>query len=82
MDRQTAVEWYFQESTKILLELGQTDMSFEEFREKQIAIFKQAKAMEREQIYETFVDGSERGTKDIPFNCEQYFTQTYGGTNG
>jgi hypothetical protein len=37
--------------------------------------------LEREQIEEAFVDGSERGTKDIPFNCEQYFTQTYGGTN-
>ena len=32
---------------------------------------------EREAIENAFVAGSERGTKDIPFNCEQYFTQTY-----
>lgn len=32
---------------------------------------------EREQHYKTFIAGSERGTKDIPFNCEQYFDQTY-----
>jgi len=32
---------------------------------------------EREQIMEAFVAGSERGTKDIPFNCEQYYSQTF-----
>lgn len=32
---------------------------------------------EREAIMNAFVAGSERGTKDTPFNCEQYFTQTY-----
>ena len=32
---------------------------------------------EREQILNAFVAGDERGTKEIPFNCEQYYTQTY-----
>lgn len=32
---------------------------------------------EREQIENAFVAGSERGTKDIPFNCEQYYLQNY-----
>ena len=32
---------------------------------------------EREQIYNAFVAGDERGTKDIPFNCEQYYSQTF-----
>lgn len=32
---------------------------------------------EREQILNAFVAGDERGTKDIPFNCEQYYNQTY-----
>jgi len=36
---------------------------------------------EREQHYDTFVAGSERGTKEIPFNAEQYFDQTYSSTN-
>ena len=34
-------------------------------------------AKEKEDIMNAFVAGSERGTKDIPFNAEQYFTQTY-----
>jgi hypothetical protein len=33
--------------------------------------------IEKEQIYNAFVAGSERGTGEIPFNCEQYFDQTY-----
>ena len=33
---------------------------------------------EREQIYEAFVAGDERGTGEIPFNCEQYYQQKYG----
>jgi len=32
---------------------------------------------EREQILEAFVAGDERGTKEIPFNCEQYYNQTF-----
>lgn len=32
---------------------------------------------EKEQIMEAFVAGDERGTKEIPFNAEQYFQQTY-----
>lgn len=32
---------------------------------------------ERQQHYDTFCAGSERGTGEIPFNCEQYFTQTF-----
>jgi len=32
---------------------------------------------EREDIKNAFVAGDERGTKDIPFNAEQYFEQTF-----
>ena len=39
--------------------------------------FEQALQMERKQIEEAFVAGDERGTKDIPFNAEQYYTQTF-----
>lgn len=35
-------------------------------------------ATEREQLYQAFVAGDERGTGDIPFNCEQYYQQKYG----
>jgi len=45
----------------------------DESREK----FKLALEKEREQIENAFVAGSERGTGNIPFNCEQYYTQNY-----
>lgn len=32
---------------------------------------------EKEQIYEAFVDGDNRGDNEIPFNCEQYYNQKY-----
>ncbi len=32
---------------------------------------------ERQDIQDSFVAGSERGTGEIPFNCEQYFNQTF-----
>jgi len=38
----------------------------------------QAKAMHRQEIEDAFVAGSERGINNIPFNCEQYYTQTFG----
>lgn len=40
-------------------------------------MLKKAQDKEKEQIYNAFVAGSKRGTEEIPFNCEQYFTQTY-----
>ena len=48
------------------------------YADKYIAnIFNKAIQMEREQIEEAFVAGDERGTKGIPFNAEQYYTQTF-----
>ena len=32
---------------------------------------------ERADLEDAFVSGSERGTNNIPFNCEQYFIQTF-----
>lgn len=33
--------------------------------------------IEREQIKDAFVSGSLRGKGEIPFNCEQFYSQTY-----
>lgn len=32
---------------------------------------------EKEVIMTAFVDGDNRGTNDIPFNCEQYYSQKF-----
>jgi hypothetical protein len=64
MSKQTAVEWLI---AQILKERKILDLDVES-----------AKKMEREQIQDAFVAGDERGTNEIPFNAEQYYTQTYG----
>lgn len=38
---------------------------------------KESLPIEREIIENAFVAGDERGTKDIPFNAEQYYNQTF-----
>lgn len=38
---------------------------------------KKAKQMHKEEILDAFVAGDERGTGEIPFNCEQYYNQTF-----
>ena len=64
MAQQTAVEWLI-EQVEDFIGLIPVD------------IIQQAKEMEKQQIEDAFVAGDERGTKDIPFNAEQYYTQTY-----
>ena len=66
MAQQTAVEWLISQ-----LYISEDSIWFKEIRE-------QVKEMEKQQIEDAFVAGDERGTKDIPFNAEQYYTQTYG----
>ena len=43
-------------------------------------LYIQIKEVEYEQIMDAFVAGDERGTGEIPFNAEQYYTQTYSRT--
>ncbi len=69
MSKQTAVEW-------LIAQIKQTvSMSGKVYE-----LERQAKQLEREQVENAFVAGDERGTKNIPFNAEQYYTQTYGKT--
>jgi len=64
LSKQTSVEWLI---SQILKEGKILDLDVEA-----------AKAMHRQENEDSFVAGSERGTNDIPFNCEQYYTQTFG----
>jgi len=67
MAQQTAVEWLHLK----LKEWANLHSGFD-------TLVEQAKEMFQPQIEDAFVAGDERGTKDIPFNAEQYYTQTYG----
>jgi hypothetical protein len=59
----------YRRSKSVNLHLGAWNMIIEKIKE--------SLPQEREQIEQAFVAGDERGTKDIPFNAEQYFTETF-----
>jgi hypothetical protein len=44
---------------------------------KSIALLESLLPDERETILSAFVAGDQRGTNDIPFNAEQYYSQTF-----
>lgn len=69
--KQTAVRWLINYFSK--LQKDGEKMTWQQI----IDITNLALQMEREQIEEAFVAGDERGTNDIPFNAEQYYTQTF-----
>ncbi len=81
MAQQTAVKWFIDE-----IESKGEAWENASIRKIQISIDvsgylelkRQANKMFEQQIEDAFVAGDERGTKDIPFNAEQYYTQTYG----
>lgn len=73
--KQTAVQWLTDRLCEILGDKC-NELTQEQTLANHYAI-KQALQMEREQIEEAFVAGDERGTKDIPFNAEQYYTKTF-----
>ena len=80
MAQQTAVEWLIEQLVK-------ADKELEGRRKNEDAtilklnptkIFKQAKAMEKEQIMDSYIMGS-YDMADKMFRPEQYYNETYGG---
>jgi hypothetical protein len=65
MTKQTAVEWLLQ----------QMDLQTISKYDKQLV---QAKEMEKEQIIDAYKFGN---LSDVYFKPEQYYNETYGGTN-
>jgi hypothetical protein len=71
--KQTAVEWLIQ---NIVEDQTIKAKSMSEW----IKIFEQAKAMEKEQITDSYIMGSyDMAAKE--FRPEQYYNETYGGDN-
>jgi hypothetical protein len=68
--KQTAVEWYIEQ--RDMLE----SVSIEEYWERKKSINEQAKQMEKEQI----VESHHEGYYSFSHSGEQYYNETYGGT--
>jgi hypothetical protein len=73
----TAVEWLISELSQLHTQYIKGIFDEPQTMKRKAEIIEQAKEMEKEQIKEAFVAGDERGTGEIPFNCEQYYQQTF-----
>jgi hypothetical protein len=78
MSKQTAIEWLYSELSKN----NNSNDSIESRIYKEMEIRKQAKAMEKEQIIDSFGVGCQvESTRLIGYHkmAEQYYNETYGG---
>ena len=77
MAQQTAVEWYAEQSEKILIDLAKNNNTFQlELCLHGLNVLEvQAKQKEREQIENAYIDGHNYPNRIA--DSEQYYTQTY-----
>ena len=79
MAQQTAVEWFEKNISKYIS--YHYDKAYEEHDEV-TKILEQAKAMEKEQIYEAYRKGVEEDVYNNPLKTgEQYYNETYKTSN-
>jgi hypothetical protein len=69
----SAVEWYENRIFILQIQLEKKEISLGEYSVTRVELFKQAKAMEKEQIIEAHSDGRKRQIE----NSEQYYNETF-----
>ena len=79
--KETAIEFYEKELTKLLISLENNEMSIGVFAVKKFDLFGQAKQLEKQQITYAFLDGK-LCAKTNNIDSEQYYNEQYGGENG
>ena len=78
--KQTAVQWYAIESGKLEVERAKGYLTFSQMFDKMLEILKQAKAMEKEQIMNAFVECWKANVPDgieCKLDAEQYYNETF-----
>ncbi len=77
----SAVEWYENRIFILQIQLEKKEISLGEYAVKRVELFKQAKAMEKEQIMNAHIDGSNEGLRftgsKLIKTAEQYYNQTF-----
>lgn len=68
--KQTAVQWYAIESGKLEVERAKGYLTFSQMFDKMLEILKQAKAMEKEQIRDAYMEGY---LEEIPNPSESHY---------
>jgi hypothetical protein len=77
MSKQTAVEWLFQETLGITLQLTTKRISYRYWELQMVKLHEQAKEMEKEQIIKTWYDCKLSIIERNPTDAEQYYNETF-----
>ena len=85
-NKQSALEWYYNEIGKLFNQFIVDKITIYEFRNQQLKLKQQAKAMHKEEIIEAFDEGQEYEYQyhiDLTpkFYSETYYNETFGGNN-
>ena len=78
--KQTAVEFYSQEEIKLTLDFLENKITQLEYGIKKLRLVEQAKAMEKEQIKDAFVECWKANVPDgieCKLDAEQYYIETF-----
>jgi hypothetical protein len=74
-NKQTAVEWLFKEILGLTLQLENRRISHRSWELQMVKLYEQAKEMEKQQILIAY----DMGDRDVRYQPEQYYNETYGG---
>jgi hypothetical protein len=80
--KQTAVEWFANESWQLKVQLDNQEISVDEYAVAYVRLLYKAKEMEKEQIINSFWNGDNTdctSEQNIEEFAEQYYNETYGG---
>jgi HEPN domain-containing protein len=78
--KQTAVEWYAVQAMQLEIQRGKGIITISQMLNELSNILEQAKAMEKEQIKDAFVQCWKANVPDViecKLDAEQYYTETY-----
>jgi len=80
MKKQTAVEWLYDTIDNELIDFLESRIDVNELSVAMLKAKEQAKAMEKEQIAEAYIDGEDDETnrRVLKRADEQYYNETYG----
>jgi predicted secreted protein len=81
-NKQTAVEWLFEERLGLTLQLENRKISHKYWELQMVKLYEQAKEMEKQQIIDAHNQGYADGYRDNGNSPIEYYEQTYRGKDG
>jgi len=82
--QQTAVEWFSNKTWRLKVQLENEEISVGEYAVSYVRLLYKAKEMEKERIETAYNKGTVHGIdypeSTLPITGEQYYNETYGGS--